>query len=127
MKNQEISNFEFQQRQLLDGFMDVPIFVGVDHDREDLPDILFNAAKIVVSAKIKEGLDGIEELVDQIGAMLTEPKIKKGIILEDEDGYGAIKIKSDVTLISIRGQGINELPTNLFFDMIYFWKSNISL
>jgi len=74
----------------------------------------------IVGAQL--GRISLTELLDTVGDVISKPDNQVGLIIEDEDGLGSIKVAPDVTTVSLRKHGRSQIPSLLFFDMLYTWS-----
>jgi hypothetical protein len=116
-------HFENRSLRLLDGQSGVvPIYLS-SHG-EPLPEssALIKAVQIIGSTLGREGYLDLDQLVDEMGRILTSPDQKDGIIIEDEGGIGSVLITAEKTTVSERGVGEHEIANDLVFDMLYTWS-----
>ena len=102
------------------GERDVPIFLGKSRELTETSGALLAAAEIVGTTL---GRVSLSTLVDEVGRIVSARGEESGLIIEDEDGLGSVRVAADVTTIALRRRGLTEVPTQLMFDMLYVWAS----
>lgn len=116
----ESGHFEHLEHQTTTGeVLDIPLYLG-EHERLTAESQVLLDAVNLLAPNLNKFDKGLEGLLDRVGEMVSNPA-HKGIIIEDDEGGGSVRIDGETTRVSIRGQGVYSVSTPLVFDMIYTW------
>jgi hypothetical protein len=120
MMNNQPGHFEHLEHRNSSGeTRDVPLYVGEHEDLTPESQVLLDAVNLL-TPNLGKFDRGLEDLIDQVGDMISDPQ-SKGLIIEDDEGGGSVRIDGETTHVRVRGKGMYDIPTPLFFDMLYTW------
>jgi hypothetical protein len=102
------------------GILVVPFYVSETGDVAPESEILLEAVRIIGS---QLGGVTLSDLVERVGQVVAHPAEKQGLIIEDEEGVGAIRVDAGTAIISVRRRGRVAVSSSLFFDMLYMWNT----
>jgi hypothetical protein len=115
-------HFELAEHQIANDIVKpLPVYVGDKGEILPEAESLLEAVKIISETFEKEGHITLNQLIDEVGQLLSDPEQKDGILIENEESISSVRITREKTTVRVLNSGIKELPSELVFDALYVW------